>query len=113
MAATPMIDVATAREIVLRHPKPLSPELTPLGPHALGQVLNDEGVADIDSPPFDKSMMDGYAVRAADCGSPLRVSGEVQAGAVATAPIRSGEAVRIFTGAPIPPGADAVVKQED
>lgn len=110
---TPMLDVATAREIVLRHAKSLPPECTPLGPHALGQVLAEDGVADIDSPPFDKSMMDGYAVRAADCGSPLKVTGEVRAGAVASTSIQPGEAVRIFTGAPIPPGADAVVKQED
>lgn len=108
-----MLDVAAAREIVLRHAKPLSPRPEPLGPDVLGEVLAEDVAADIDSPPFDKSMMDGYAVRAADCGSPLKVAGEVQAGAASNVSVSVGEAVRIFTGAPIPSGADAVVKQED
>jgi molybdopterin molybdotransferase len=108
-----MLDVAAAREIVLRHAKPLQPRAEWLTPDLLGEVLAEDVTADIDSPPFDKSMMDGYAVRAADCGSPLKQVGEVQAGAVTTVPVGDGEAVRIFTGAPIPAGADAVVKQED
>ncbi len=108
-----MIDVATAREIVLRHAKPLAPRAEWLSPAVLGETLAEDVTADIDSPPFDKSMMDGYAVRAADCGSPLRVVGEVQAGGVSGVDVKAGEAVRIFTGAPIPPGAGAVVKQEE
>lgn len=108
-----MLDVATAREIVFRHAKPLAPLNCQLGPGRLGLKLAEDVVADIDSPPFDKSMMDGYAVRAADCSSPLKLVGEVQAGAVAATPVGAGATVRIFTGAPIPPGADAVVKQED
>ena len=110
---TPMLDVAAARAIVLQHAKPLPPRPEWLGPDVLGEVLAEDVAADIDSPPFDKSMMDGYAVRAADCGSPLKLVGEVQAGAVSNVPVGAGEAVRIFTGAPIPTGADAVVKQED
>jgi molybdopterin molybdotransferase len=110
---TPMLDVAAAREIVLRHAKPLAPRAELLSPDVLGETLAEDVLADIDSPPFDKSMMDGYAVRAADCGSPLKLVGEVQAGAITSTPVQPGEAVRIFTGAPIPPGADAVVKQED
>lgn len=108
-----MLDVAAAREIVLRHAKPLAPRAEPLGPDVLGETLAEDVTADIDSPPFDKSMMDGYAVRSADCGSPLKLIGEVQAGAVAANSVGMGEAIRIFTGAPIPPGADAVVKQEE
>lgn len=108
-----MLEVATAREIVLRHAKPLPPVSCQLGPGRLGQVLAEDVTSDIDSPPFDKSMMDGYAVRVADCGSPLKLVGEVAAGAVSSVPVGEGEAVRIFTGAPIPPGTDAVVKQED
>lgn len=107
-----MLEVVAAREIVLRHVRRPADAQTPLGPDVLGRVLAEAVTADLDSPPFDKSMMDGYAVRAAD-GGDLRVVGEVAAGGTATAAVGPGEAVRIFTGAPIPPGADAVVKQED
>jgi len=113
---TSMLDVAAAREIVLRHAKPLAARAEPLSPDVLGQVLAEDVVADIDSPPFDKSMMDGYAVRSADCASPgvlLKVVGELAAGAFLPTPVGPGEAVRIFTGAQFPPGADAVLKQED
>jgi molybdopterin molybdotransferase len=113
---TPMLDVAAAREIVLRHAKPLTPRAEPLGPEVLGEVLAEDVAADIDSPPFDKSMMDGYAVRTSDLLAPgiaLRVVDEVQAGSSHVSHVGLGEAVRIFTGAPIPISADAVVKQED
>src|ERR1700687_4717890 len=66
-----------------------------------------------DQPATDISMMDGYALRAADAGDALRVVGEVAAGdAPWSRAIASGEAARIFTGAPLPPGADCVVMQE-
>jgi molybdopterin molybdotransferase len=107
-----MLEVAAALEIVLRHARRLPLAVTPLAPAVLGQVLAEGVAADLDSPPFDKSMMDGYAVRAAD-GGERRVVGEVAAGGSATVAVGLGEAVRIFTGAPIPAGADAVVKQED
>ena len=107
-----MLSVAKAREVVLRHATPLSPRAELLAPDVLGQILAEDVTADIDSPPFDKAMMDGYAVRAAD-GAALKLVGEVQAGVVSAEVVDAGEAVRIFTGAPIPPGADAVVKQED
>lgn len=112
----PMLDVAAAREIVLRHAKPLAPRAEPLGPDVLGEVLAEDVAADIDSPPFDKSMMDGYAVRTSDLLTPgiaLRVVDEIQAGASHTSHVGIGEAARIFTGAPMPFSADAVVKQED
>jgi molybdopterin molybdotransferase len=108
-----MLDVAAAREIVLRHANPRAFDVVPAGTQALGRRMTEAAASDIDSPPFDKSMMDGYAVRAADCASPLKLTGEVPAGAVSGVPVGVGEAVRIFTGAPIPAGADAVVKQED
>lgn len=116
MAATPPLDVATAREIVLRHAKPRAFDVTPAGTPALGRRMTEAVASDIDSPPFDKSMMDGYAVLSSDCATPngvLKLSGEVQAGALSAAELKQGEAIRIFTGAPIPSGADAVVKQED
>lgn len=83
---------------------------------ALGRVLATEIVSGMDSPPFDKSMMDGYAVRAADvaaAGATLCVAGEVTAGMQFAGAVKAGEAVRIMTGAPTPEGADAVVRLED
>jgi len=87
----------------------------PLG-ESLGLVLAEDIDSDIDSPPFDKALMDGYAVRAADVKSgraELRFLEEVMAGQVPTRTIESGWATRIMTGAPLPAGADAVVRVED
>jgi molybdopterin molybdotransferase len=81
---------------------------------ALGRVLAEDVVAPDDAPPHDNSAMDGYAVRTADAvdGAELSVVGEIAAGQVATRALAAGEAYRIMTGAPIPPGADAVIMQE-
>jgi molybdopterin molybdotransferase len=111
-----MLEVEEALAEVLRHAKPLPQTDTSLGPSTLGRVLAEDVRAENDSPPFDKSLRDGYAVRASDCASlngELRIVAEIAAGAVPTAPIRPGECARIFTGAPMPEGADAVVMQED
>jgi molybdopterin molybdotransferase len=81
---------------------------------ALGRVLADPVVrAPHDVPPFANSAMDGYAVRAADVPGTVRVVGEIAAGAASPPAVEPGTAVRIMTGAPIPPGADAVVPIED
>ncbi|WP_310628751.1 gephyrin-like molybdotransferase Glp [Limnohabitans sp.] len=80
-----------------------------------GRVLAQDVVAALQVPPQDNSSMDGYAVRVADCvqaGALLRVTQRIPAGTHGTQ-LDTGEAARIFTGAPIPPGADAVVMQED
>ena len=80
-----------------------------------GRVLAHDVVAALQVPPQDNSSMDGYAVRTADCaqaGAVLRVTQRIPAGTHGTQ-LHAGEAARIFTGAPIPPGADAVVMQED
>lgn len=111
-----MLEVPAAREIVLRHTRRMPPEVTTLTPAALNQVLAEDVVADLDSPPFAKAMMDGYAVRSADCTAPgvtLRVTKELAAGAMPMDPVGPGEAMRVFTGAMLPDGADAVVKQEE
>jgi len=82
---------------------------------ALGRVAAEDVRAVVDVPPFARAMMDGYAVRANDvaqAGVQLNVSGMVAAGSALTPPVRQGEAVRIFTGAPLPPGADAILRQE-
>jgi molybdopterin molybdotransferase len=80
-----------------------------------GRVLSQDVVAALQVPPQDNSSMDGYALRAADCvqaGAVLRVTQRIPAGTHGSQ-LNAGEAARIFTGAPIPPGADAVVMQED
>ncbi len=83
--------------------------------HALGRVLASDVFGMVDLPGFDNSSMDGYAVRAAEAGDGARllVSGEQPAGEDRGLSLESGRAIRIFTGAPIPTGADAVVMQED
>ena len=82
---------------------------------AQGLVVAQDVVADRDYPPFDKSLMDGYAVRAADVpagGATLECVGEIAAGAQAREALRAGHTVKIMTGAPLPTGADAVVPVE-
>ena len=81
---------------------------------AVGRVLAEPMVlAAVDVPPFANSAMDGYAVRAADTPGSLRVIGEVAAGATELPTVEPGTAAGIMTGAPLPPGADAVVPIED
>lgn len=84
---------------------------------ALGRVLAEEMRAGVDLPPFANSAVDGYAVRHADLDpaqeTRLRVTERVMAGESAAAPLGRGAAIRIFTGAPIPSGADTVFMQED
>ena len=92
----------------------LEAETVPLE-RAAGRVLAADAVCPIDVPGFDRSAMDGYAVRSAETASPparLRVDGEVAAGDPGDRPLAPGTVRRIFTGGPLPPGADAVEKQE-
>ncbi|AWK85820.1 gephyrin-like molybdotransferase Glp [Azospirillum thermophilum] len=114
-----MIPVAEARARILATFGPLPAETVAL-PDALGRVLAEPVVARLTQPPFDAAAMDGWAVRADDIaraqpGSPvaLRRIGESAAGHAFAGTVGPGEAVRIFTGAPVPAGADAVVMQED
>src|SRR5262245_47750544 len=110
-----MLDVAAALSRLLDRVPVLDAVEVPL-PDALGRVLAEPAAADRDFPPTDRSAMDGFAVRSADCAAPgatLAVAGEVRAGESADGIVlRPGEAARIFTGAVIPPGADAVVMVE-
>jgi molybdopterin molybdotransferase len=81
---------------------------------AIGRVLVEPKViAAMDVPPFANSAMDGYAVRSADAPGDLRLVGEIAAGAADLPTVESGTAARIMTGAPMPPGADAVVPIEE
>ncbi|MBM3103604.1 molybdopterin molybdotransferase MoeA [Pseudomonas sp. V1] len=82
---------------------------------ALGRVLAVDIHSPLDLPGWDNSAMDGFAFRAVDlpaAGGCLKLSGRIAAGQAATTPLLEGQAVRIFTGAPLPPGADTVVPQE-
>ncbi|MEM7545344.1 MAG: gephyrin-like molybdotransferase Glp [Pseudomonadota bacterium] len=109
-----MLSAAEALERTLALMTPLDAESVPLA-EAAGRVLAAPVYAARNQPPFNASAMDGYAVRAADAvvGAVLTVTGEVQAGAAADRPVGAGEATRIFTGAPVPEGADAILIQED
>lgn len=110
-----MLSVAAAQAVVLRTARRLPPERIALTPPPLGQVLAEDVASDLDMPPHDKAMMDGYAVRAADLPEGrgvLAVIEEVSAGRVPQRPVGSGQATRIMTGAPLPAGADAVVMVE-
>lgn len=94
---------------------PIGVEIVALA-DAAGRVLTAPVQTDADHPAFDKAMMDGFAVRSVDCAAPcaaLRVRGLVPAGGVYDGVVGPGEAVRINTGAPLPPGADAVARIED
>lgn len=112
MAAMTTLDDALAH--VLAQAQPLGVEHVDLF-HADGRVLRADGISALQVPPQDNSAMDGYAVRAADlsaAGVALPVSQRIPAGCVGT-PLQPGTVARIFTGAPVPPGADAVLMQED
>lgn len=104
-----------ALERILARVSPLPPREVPLM-DALGRTLVQDVAADRDVPPFRNSAMDGYAVRGADVAkapTKLRVIGSVQAGGVPDRAVGQGEAMRIMTGAPMPDGADTVVRVED
>ncbi|NOX99160.1 MAG: molybdopterin molybdenumtransferase MoeA, partial [Verrucomicrobia bacterium] len=110
-----MIEESEARKKIL--------EVTPKGEvvncllaKALGSRFAADIFAQVDLPGFDNSEMDGYAVRAGEvgvAGTRLLVTGEQAAGVDMGLSVGEGEALRIFTGAPIPQGADAVIMQED
>ena len=105
-----MLSVHDALEIVLAHTPRLAPEEVDLA-DALGRILVEPVRADADMPPFDRSAMDGYAVRAADiAGAPmvLEVAGQIRAGQYPDRPLPPGQAVQVMTGAPVPAGATAV-----
>jgi molybdenum cofactor synthesis domain-containing protein len=109
-----MITVDQALSIVLQQVQPLALETVSLE-QAYRRILAEDVRADIDLPPFDRARMDGYAVRASDVAAApvkLRVIGEIAAGASFDREVNPGEGVKIFTGAPVPAGADAVQKVE-
>lgn len=110
-----MVTVNEAKQLIIVN-TPLLPKLTCSLDEALGRMLAEDVIAPISLPPFRQSSMDGYAILHSDIvekDTLLRVSGESRAGQAEMPELESGSAVRIFTGAPIPPGATAVVMQEN
>src|SRR5260370_29929033 len=113
----PMISVEEALERILAEIVPLTVTQVPL-PESLGLVLAEDVIAQEDMPPFANSAMDGFALLSQDsrqqAGQParIRVTGGVAAGYVADHAVEEGTAMRIMTGAPVPPGADSVMQAD-
>lgn len=106
------VTVQRATELILARATPLSTERVALS-EARGRILREAALADEDSPRFDCSAVDGYALRRADAEKVLSIGAEIQAGAEHINEVKSGQCARIFTGAQVPRGADYVAMQED
>ena len=109
-----MIEIAKALELIAAATRPMATETIELS-QAVGRRLHLSVVADVDSPPHDKSLMDGFAVRRQDLETPgarLKVIDTILAGSFSSKTLTAGTAIRIMTGAPIPNGADTVVMLE-
>lgn len=107
-----MITFDQALDCMLAAARPLAQECVPLA-EALGRVLAEDVLSDVDMPPFAKSAMDGFACRRADLPGPFTVVEEIPAGRLPQKTIGAGEAARIMTGAPVPEGADCVLMIEE
>ena len=118
-AAAGPIELADAQQLILAEAEPLPAADTTLA-HALGRAAAEPVRARVELPPFDRTAMDGWVVRAQDTstattGTPatLTVDGDLAAGDAGDRPLAPGHARRISTGAPLPPGSDAIVRLED
>jgi len=110
-----IVDFDEALKVVLLHASGLRQMETETAPllSCLDRVLAQPVAAERDQPPFDRSTRDGFAVRASDAATPLRLAGQIRAGERwSGAPLGRGEAIEIMTGAPVPEGTDAVVMVE-
>jgi molybdopterin molybdotransferase len=108
-----MLSVEEARDRILAHARLTDAEQVPLEDAADRVPILWSVAAEVDVPPFANSSMDGFALRTADAPGELPLAGEIAAGARSLPMLEPGTAVRIMTGAPLPPGADAVVAVED
>ncbi len=111
----PMIEINQAVELIVGHTRPLDAESITLA-ESTNRTLAQNVVSDVDSPPYDKSIMDGFAVRAQDIVEPnstLSVVETILAGHRPQRELAEGEAARIMTGAPLPIGADCIVMIEN
>jgi molybdopterin molybdotransferase len=106
-----MLTIEEALRLVVENSRALSPRRMALS-EAAGLVLAEDVTSEVNSPPYDKALMDGYAVRCADREPQRRVLEEIAAGDVPQFPLTPGTASRIMTGAPMPDGANAVVPIE-
>src|SRR5262245_10685963 len=113
----PLLPIAEVERLICERVGPVNETEVISLAHARGRVVARDVIAPLDLPPFDNSAVDGYAVRHADVAATgetrLAVADRITAGRAAAHPLATGEAVRIFTGAPMPPGADTVFMQED
>ena len=112
----PLLAIEEVERLIAERVTPVAETETVALKDARGRVLASDMIAPIDLPPFDNSAVDGYAVRHADLGSgetKLMIVDRLTAGRAAGHAVGKGEAVRIFTGAPMPAGADTVFMQED
>jgi molybdopterin molybdotransferase len=113
----PLLPVAEAERLIGARVSPVTGRETVALREALGRVLAADIIAPVNLPPFDNSAVDGYAVRSEDIDAArerrLTIVDRVAAGHAAAQAVKPGEAVRIFTGAPMPAGADTVFMQED
>lgn len=114
-----MLGVAEASRSILEHISRLSPERVEIG-ECDGRVLAENVISRVSMPPWDNSSMDGYALRSADVAKAsdiapvrLRVLGDIPAGEFSDLTVAAGQAMRIMTGAPVPAGADCVIRMED
>src|SRR5690349_7702057 len=113
----PLLPVAEAERLISARVSPVTGRETVALREALGRVLAADIIAPVNLPPFDNSAVDGYAVRSEDIDAArerrLTIVDRVAAGHATAQAVKPGEAVRIFTGAPMPAGADTVFMQED
>jgi len=112
----PLLSIDTVEQLLAERVTPVEGIETVALKDARGRVLSSDVIAPVPLPPFDNSAVDGYAVRYADLGAgetSLKISDRLTAGRAAAHAVQPGEAIRIFTGAPMPPGADTVFMQED
>jgi molybdopterin molybdotransferase len=113
----PLLPLAEMERLIAERVNPVAEIEEVALPDALGRVMAADQIAAGDLPPFDNSAVDGFAVRHADLvpdgETRLAIGERAMAGHAATGPLRRGEAIRIFTGAPMPAGADTVFMQED
>src|SRR6185437_209365 len=110
--SAPLITIERARELVLAHTRPLAHERVDFD-DALNRVLAQDVHAVGDVPPFACSAMDGFAIKDGPAGRTLELVGESKAGTPSDQVLHDGEAIRISTGAAVPEGATAVIRQED
>ncbi|HXC76647.1 MAG TPA: molybdopterin molybdotransferase MoeA, partial [Candidatus Acidoferrum sp.] len=108
----PLVEVDEAAALVLERTPILGVERVALA-HCIGRVLAEDVLAPTSLPAFPSSAVDGYAVRSADAGKPLRIAGESAAGRPFDGTVQAGTAARILTGGVVPDGADCVVMVEE